>query len=50
MIYEKENFFGITADFQAKKKMKKNFNGKNNLILNGYEKNEKEDLIEYRSK
>ena len=40
MIYEKENFFGITADFQAKKKMKKNFK-KTILILNGYEKNEK---------
>ena len=25
MIYEKDNFFGITSDFNAKKKMKKNF-------------------------
>ena len=40
IIYEKDNFFGITADFKAKKKMKKNFK-KTILILNGYEKNKK---------
>lgn len=42
-IQEKDNFFGITTDFNVKQKMKSTFK-KTILILNGYNKNGK---IEY---